>query len=163
MSKEKSERDKLIDELEREPEVRVEWRTHGRLSLSSRELEDIRIRAMMETQYNIDPGYCGLGRWTLGKWDPLWEACKLAHDPTFDDLLVGKITNSQLGTLGSFGKALAKKWGNAARNPFSAKAVYTLVAAPLYFLFGGVLGMLRYRQLIKSGMVKQDPDSGEMY
>lgn len=110
-----------------------------------------------------DPGFCGIGRWTLGKWDPLWEACKLAHDPTFDDLLIGKITKSQLGTLRDFGKALASKWGKALVNPFSVKAAYTIVAAPVYFLVGGVLGMFRYRQLIKKGMVKEDPPMGETH
>lgn len=153
----KSERDKLIDELESEPvDLAPTYKGIERTTWQS-------YTARIPIDFYKDPGYCGLGRWTLGKWDPLWEACKLAHDPTFDDLLVGKITNSQLGTLASFGKALAKKWGNAAINPFSIKSAYTLVAAPLYFLFGGVLGMLRYRQLIKAGMVKQDPDSGEMY
>lgn len=52
-----------------------------------------------------DPGYCGLGGATLGKWDPLWQSCRDWHDPIFDDLLEGKITKSQLGTLGGFGKS----------------------------------------------------------
>ena len=101
-----------------------------------------------------DPDYCGLGWITLGKYDPLWQSCRDYHDPIFDDLLIGKISKSQLGTLAGFGKSLGKKW---------LQAAYTLVAAPLYFVFGGVLGMVRYRQLIKKGMVKEDSSSGEMF
>lgn len=101
-----------------------------------------------------DPGYCGIAWFTLGKYDPLWQACRDAHDPVFDALLRGEITKSQLGTVRDFGKSLGRKW---------IEAAYTIVAAPIYFLVGGVLGTLRYRQLIKKGMVKQDPPSGEMY
>lgn len=86
-----------------------------------------------------DEGLCGLAPVETGKWDPFWRdgVCQ-KHDERFTKTKHGIKTASPWVTFRDFALGVG-----ATATP----GAYAVIAAPLYLVFGGILGVARQMYL----------------
>lgn len=167
----KSERDKLIDELEREPEkpkeaigfkpsmrcpvcrgrheIKYEYRGKPLLMCPKMEIGKIYFTDAE------DPDYCGLGGIVSGPNDPFWqESCK-PHDEAYDEMKLSG--NAKVGLLGT-----SARWVENTSKVF-IRSLWGVIGFPFYLIGGLVGGAVRWKQVFPKETIKRDDESGDMH
>lgn len=106
-----------------------------------------------------DPGYCGIGKYETGPKDPFWWRLCRPHDKKFIKLLETKISSGEWVTHRDFFKtSLLMGISSTAKLIYSPTWDDLRIATtwPFYFVFGGIGGMVRWRQLVNRLRSKEE-------